>query len=79
MLMFLTALNNNLTHHCNDSLACSNVLPQKMLQSPYFFFDVVCLHNGVEEQGDETSWRVRKVIYFSTSDCLRPEECEGIL
>lgn len=29
----------------------------KMLQSPYFFFDVVCLHNGVEEQGDETSWR----------------------
>uniref|UniRef100_A0A3Q4AW47 BRISC and BRCA1-A complex member 1 n=1 Tax=Mola mola TaxID=94237 RepID=A0A3Q4AW47_MOLML len=30
----------------------------KMLQSPYFFFDVVYLHNGVEEQGDETSWRV---------------------
>jgi len=29
-----------------------------MLQSPYFFFDVVYLHNGVEEQGDETSWRV---------------------
>ncbi|KAG7230591.1 hypothetical protein INR49_025308, partial [Caranx melampygus] len=29
----------------------------KMLQSPYFFFDVVYLHNGVEEQGDETSWR----------------------
>ncbi|XP_070817847.1 BRISC and BRCA1-A complex member 1 isoform X2 [Chaetodon trifascialis] len=28
-----------------------------MLQSPYFFFDVVYLHNGVEEQGDETSWR----------------------
>lgn len=31
---------------------------QKMLQSPYFFFDVVYLHNGVEEVGDETSWRV---------------------
>ncbi|XP_078114756.1 BRISC and BRCA1-A complex member 1 [Sander vitreus] len=29
----------------------------KMLQSPYFFFDVVYLHNGVEEQGDDTSWR----------------------
>lgn len=29
----------------------------KMLQSPYFFFDVVYLHNGVEEQGDETGWR----------------------
>ncbi|XP_034036022.1 BRISC and BRCA1-A complex member 1 [Thalassophryne amazonica] len=29
----------------------------KMLQSPYFFFDVVYLHNGTEEQGDETSWR----------------------
>ncbi|XP_035503237.2 BRISC and BRCA1-A complex member 1 [Scophthalmus maximus] len=29
----------------------------KMLQSPYFFFDVVYLHNGMEEQGDETSWR----------------------
>lgn len=29
-----------------------------MLQSPYFFFDVVYLHNGGEDQGDETSWRV---------------------
>ncbi|KAM4548209.1 BRISC and BRCA1-A complex member 1 [Odontesthes bonariensis] len=29
----------------------------KMLQSPYFFFDVVYLHNGIEEQGDDTSWR----------------------
>lgn len=29
-----------------------------MLQSPYFFFDVVYLHNGMEDQGDETSWRV---------------------
>uniref|UniRef100_A0A3Q2R1H1 BRISC and BRCA1-A complex member 1 n=1 Tax=Fundulus heteroclitus TaxID=8078 RepID=A0A3Q2R1H1_FUNHE len=34
-----------------------SLLPQKMLQSPYFFFDVVYLHNGMEEQGDETSWR----------------------
>lgn len=29
----------------------------KMLQSPYFFFDVVYLHNGVDDQGEETSWR----------------------
>ncbi|XP_029356601.1 BRISC and BRCA1-A complex member 1 [Echeneis naucrates] len=29
----------------------------KMLQSPYFFFDVVYLHNGVEELGDEATWR----------------------
>ncbi|KAF7657201.1 hypothetical protein LDENG_00030520 [Lucifuga dentata] len=29
----------------------------KILQSPYFFFDVVYLHNGAEEQGDESSWR----------------------
>ncbi|XP_062412842.1 BRISC and BRCA1-A complex member 1 [Sardina pilchardus] len=29
----------------------------KMLQSPYFFFDVVYLHNGADEQGDESSWR----------------------
>ncbi|CAB1323843.1 unnamed protein product [Coregonus sp. 'balchen'] len=28
-----------------------------MLQSPYFFFDVVYLHNGAEEQGNEASWR----------------------
>lgn len=37
-----------------------------MLQSPYFFFDVVYLHNGVEEQGDDTSWRVSEpdLIWF---------------
>ncbi|XP_041086960.1 BRISC and BRCA1-A complex member 1-like [Polyodon spathula] len=29
----------------------------KMLQSPYFFFDVVYLHNGAEEQGEESSWK----------------------
>lgn len=29
----------------------------KMLQSPYFFFDVVYLHNGAEDQGEESSWR----------------------
>ncbi|KFO81626.1 BRISC and BRCA1-A complex member 1, partial [Cuculus canorus] len=30
---------------------------KKMLQCPYFFFDVVYIHNGVEEKDDETSWR----------------------
>lgn len=29
-----------------------------MLQCPYFFFDVVYIHNGVEEKDDETSWKV---------------------
>ncbi|CAL8306839.1 unnamed protein product [Lota lota] len=29
----------------------------KMLQSPYFFFDVVYLHNGAEDPGDDSSWR----------------------
>lgn len=48
------------TVHLSLKLTCSCVLLQKMLQSPYFFFDVVYLHNGVEEQGDETSWRVSK-------------------
>ncbi|XP_041912341.1 BRISC and BRCA1-A complex member 1 [Alosa sapidissima] len=37
----------------------------KMLQSPYFFFDVVYLHNGADEQGDESSWRD---IYSSFCD-----------
>lgn len=36
----------------------SGFVSQKMLQSPYFFFDVVYLHNGVEEQGDDSGWRV---------------------
>ncbi|XP_010870870.2 BRISC and BRCA1-A complex member 1 isoform X2 [Esox lucius] len=37
----------------------------KMLQSPYFFFDVVYLHNGAEEQADESSW---KDVYTSFCD-----------
>ncbi|KPP79215.1 BRISC and BRCA1-A complex member 1-like [Scleropages formosus] len=43
--------------HFNPSEAVS-----KMLQSPYFFFDVIYLHNGVDEHGDEGSW---KDIYAS--------------
>uniref|UniRef100_A0A3Q3RAE4 BRISC and BRCA1-A complex member 1 n=1 Tax=Monopterus albus TaxID=43700 RepID=A0A3Q3RAE4_MONAL len=48
----------------------------KMLQSPYFFFDVVYLHNGVEEQGDETSWRDNYTTFCnldSKSMCYRFE------
>lgn len=41
-----------------------------MLQSPYFFFDVVYLHNGVEEQGDETSWRVSELAEDGTNMSL---------
>uniref|UniRef100_A0A5F8G6Z1 BRISC and BRCA1 A complex member 1 n=1 Tax=Monodelphis domestica TaxID=13616 RepID=A0A5F8G6Z1_MONDO len=29
----------------------------KMLQCPYFFFDVVYIHNGTEEKEEETSWK----------------------
>ncbi|KTF78787.1 hypothetical protein cypCar_00030626 [Cyprinus carpio] len=36
-----------------------------MLQSPYFFFDVVYLHNGTEEQTEDTSW---KDVYASFSE-----------
>lgn len=38
---------------------------KKMLQSPYFFFDVVYLHNGTEEQVEDTSW---KDVYASFSE-----------
>ncbi|XP_050790476.1 BRISC and BRCA1-A complex member 1 isoform X1 [Gopherus flavomarginatus] len=31
---------------------------KKMLQCPYFFFDVVYIHNGAEEKEDETSWKL---------------------
>ena len=41
-----------------------------MLQSPYFFFDVVYLHNGVDEQGDETSWRVSESADEETMICF---------
>lgn len=29
-----------------------------MLQCPYFFFDVVYIHNGAEDKEDEMSWKV---------------------
>ncbi|XP_006001682.1 BRISC and BRCA1-A complex member 1 [Latimeria chalumnae] len=30
---------------------------RKLLQSPYFFFDVVYIHNGAEEKEEELSWK----------------------
>ena len=35
------------------------VLLQKMFQCPYFFFDVVYIHNGADEKEEEMSWKVR--------------------
>ncbi|NXX22563.1 BABA1 protein, partial [Podargus strigoides] len=40
---------------------------KKMLQCPYFFFDVVYIHNGVEEKEDETSWK-EMYAFFSSLD-----------
>lgn len=45
------------SHHVGQLQFNPSEAFSKMLQSPYFFFDVVYLHNGVEEVGDETSWR----------------------
>lgn len=45
------------SHHVGQLQFNPSEAFSKMLQSPYFFFDVVYLHNGVEEAGDETSWR----------------------
>ncbi|XP_060243393.1 BRISC and BRCA1-A complex member 1 isoform X3 [Meriones unguiculatus] len=30
---------------------------KKMFQCPYFFFDIVYIHNGAEEKEDEMSWK----------------------
>lgn len=53
------------------SFTFSCVLLQKMLQSPYFFFDVVYLHNGVDEQSEETSWRVSGAQRFELCSVLQ--------
>ncbi|NXK49849.1 BABA1 protein, partial [Chauna torquata] len=42
---------------CQPQFSISEQM-KKMLQCPYFFFDVVYIHNGVEEKEDETSWKV---------------------
>lgn len=36
-----------------------------MLQCPYFFFDVIYIHNGAEEKEEDLRWKVRREL------CLR--------
>uniref|UniRef100_K7G718 BRISC and BRCA1 A complex member 1 n=1 Tax=Pelodiscus sinensis TaxID=13735 RepID=K7G718_PELSI len=40
---------------------------KKMLQCPYFFFDVVYIHNGAEDKEEETSWK-EMYTFFSNLD-----------
>ncbi|NXF00336.1 BABA1 protein, partial [Menura novaehollandiae] len=40
---------------------------KKLLQCPYFFFDVVYIHNGLEEKEDESSWK-EMYGFFSSLD-----------
>lgn len=38
--------------------------PQKMLQCPYYFFDVLYIHNGTEEKEETTtSWKVGRLFW----------------
>nr|XP_021400571.2 BRISC and BRCA1-A complex member 1 [Lonchura striata domestica] len=36
---------------------CGAEQAKKLLQCPYFFFDVVYIHNGLDEKEDESSWK----------------------
>ncbi|NXR75306.1 BABA1 protein, partial [Pycnonotus jocosus] len=36
---------------------CGGEHVKKLLQCPYFFFDVVYIHNGLDEKEDESSWK----------------------
>ncbi|XP_039590212.1 BRISC and BRCA1-A complex member 1 isoform X5 [Passer montanus] len=38
---------------------CGGEHVKKLLQCPYFFFDVVYIHNGLDEKEDESSWKVK--------------------
>ncbi|NXU59823.1 BABA1 protein, partial [Turnix velox] len=40
---------------------------KKMLQCPYFFFDLVYIHNGAEEKEEESSWK-EMYSFFSSLD-----------
>lgn len=53
-----------------DLLLKWNVVLQKMLRSPYFFFDVIYLHNGADEQMEDSSWRV---ILFPCLSAIKTE------
>uniref|UniRef100_A0A8B9TIM1 BRISC and BRCA1-A complex member 1 n=3 Tax=Anatidae TaxID=8830 RepID=A0A8B9TIM1_ANAPL len=51
---------------CQPQFSASEQM-KKMLQCPYFFFDVVYIHNGAEEKEDETSWK-ELYAFFSSLD-----------
>uniref|UniRef100_A0A8D2MMI4 BABA1 protein n=1 Tax=Zonotrichia albicollis TaxID=44394 RepID=A0A8D2MMI4_ZONAL len=42
--------------HCQPHF-CGGEHVKKLLQCPYFFFDVVYIHNGMDEKEDESSWK----------------------
>ncbi|NXG39959.1 BABA1 protein, partial [Dromaius novaehollandiae] len=48
---------------------------KKMLQCPYFFFDVVYIHNGVDDKDDETSWKVSAGRAVSPRGGPAPTRC----
>ncbi|XP_015685880.1 BRISC and BRCA1-A complex member 1-like, partial [Protobothrops mucrosquamatus] len=47
---------------------------KKMLHCPYFFFDVLYIHNGLEDKEEEIAWKVKPylaslgVLFIPTSD-----------
>ncbi|NXX44541.1 BABA1 protein, partial [Tricholaema leucomelas] len=51
---------------CQPQFSISEQM-KKMLQCPYFFFDVVYIHNGAEEKEDELSWK-DMYSFFSSLD-----------
>ncbi|KAH0503925.1 BRISC and BRCA1-A complex member 1 [Microtus ochrogaster] len=60
---------------------------KKMLQCPYFFFDIVCIHNGTEEKEDERRWKFEaESLVAKVATLLAPEfwsshpagECTGM-
>ncbi|KAF6094985.1 hypothetical protein HJG60_012025 [Phyllostomus discolor] len=42
---------------------------KKMFQCPYFFFDVVYIHNGADEKEEEMSWKVRPWQVWVAGGC----------
>ncbi|KAJ6652821.1 hypothetical protein lerEdw1_010601 [Lerista edwardsae] len=51
---------------CQPQLAVTDQM-KKMLQCPYYFFDVLYIHNGMEDKEDETSWK-EAFAFFSNLD-----------
>ncbi|XP_042336247.1 BRISC and BRCA1-A complex member 1 [Sceloporus undulatus] len=51
---------------CQPPVAITDQM-KKMLQCPYYFFDVLYLHNGIEEKEEEISWK-ETFAFFSNLD-----------